>query len=273
MLKRMKTRRHRTVTDEHIEVAPELLGRPLASPARRGWALCIDLVLSFLAYLLCLVLLLKIQDPQFLTRFTTLFSTQQTGGEEQLENLRGFLLILDDRCPKIFTAEEKNIIHADSLALLREWQGQADLTITMNFSDTSTFDSKTRHLSLGGDVLYGRLNSVLSKVTFFLLYFTFVPWIMRGKTPGKWLLRIRIRRLDGQKLTLWDTFSRAGGYSASLSTGGLGFLEALWDRNRQTIHDKIAGTAVIRVPSKRTNRRKLRKTAVKKSAAPKKGTK
>ncbi len=32
-----------------------------------------------------------------------------------------------------------------------------------------------------------------------------------------------------------------------LSTFGLGFLEALWNPNRQTIHDRISGTVVLRL--------------------------
>ena len=42
--------------------------------------------------------------------------------------------------------------------------------------------------------------------------------------PGKALLRIRVIRLDGGPLRLWDCFSRAGGYGASAATLMLGFL-------------------------------------------------
>ena len=52
-------------------------------------------------------------------------------------------------------------------------------------------------------------------------------------------------RLDGRRLTLWNAFSRAGGYSASFATFGLGFLEAFWHPNRQAVHDLISGTVVI----------------------------
>lgn len=55
-------------------------------------------------------------------------------------------------------------------------------------------------------------------------------------------------RLDGRSISAFDAFSRAGGYSASLSTLGLGFFEALWDPNRRALHDKIAATVVIRDP-------------------------
>ena len=42
-----------------------------------------------------------------------------------------------------------------------------------------------------------------------------------------------------------DAFGRTGGYSASLSTFGFGFLEAFWNPNRQTVHDRISGTVVL----------------------------
>ena len=43
-----------------------------------------------------------------------------------------------------------------------------------------------------------------------------------------------------------SSFSRFGGYAAGLATGLLGFLQILWDPNRQGIQDQIAGTVVIR---------------------------
>ena len=44
------------------------------------------------------------------------------------------------------------------------------------------------------------------------------------------------------------SFERFGGYAASLSTGLLGFLQILWDRNRQGLHDKAAGSLVGHSP-------------------------
>jgi uncharacterized RDD family membrane protein YckC len=66
---------------------------------------------------------------------------------------------------------------------------------------------------------------------------------MKGKTPGKTLAGIRVTVLDGRRLSLWNSFGRAGRYAASAATG---FLEAFWHPNRQTIHDRIAGTVVTR---------------------------
>ena len=71
--------------------------------------------------------------------------------------------------------------------------------------------------------------------------------LTRGRSLGKALLGLRIVRLDGRPLTWWNAFCRAGGYSASAATALLGFLEMIWDLNRQTLHDRIAATVVLRV--------------------------
>ncbi|HEX7050626.1 MAG TPA: RDD family protein [Longimicrobiales bacterium] len=78
------------------------------------------------------------------------------------------------------------------------------------------------------------------------LYFTAFLTRWQGLTPGKRLLGIRVIRLDGKPIGWWFAFERFGGYGAAVSTGLLGFLQILWDRNRQGIHDKIAGTVVVR---------------------------
>lgn len=77
------------------------------------------------------------------------------------------------------------------------------------------------------------------------LYFaTLLTWF-QGRTPGKRVMGLRVIRLDGEPISLYIAFERAGGYAAGLATGLLGFAQLLWDPNRQAIHDKIAGTVVI----------------------------
>ncbi|HSL69806.1 MAG TPA: RDD family protein [Longimicrobiales bacterium] len=79
------------------------------------------------------------------------------------------------------------------------------------------------------------------------LYFTAFLALMRGQTPGKKLLRIRVLRLDAKPISWWIAFERFGGYAASATLGLLGFLQILWDRNRQGLHDKAVETVVIKV--------------------------
>lgn len=79
------------------------------------------------------------------------------------------------------------------------------------------------------------------------LYFSIFTWRWQGQTPAKRLLRISIVKLDGSKISFYNSLERASGYTASASIVFLGFLQYFWDRNAQTTHDKIAETIVIEV--------------------------
>ena len=87
------------------------------------------------------------------------------------------------------------------------------------------------------------------------VYFTLTLAWWGGYTPGKRLLGVRVVRLDGRPLTLWNAFERFGGYAAGLATGLVGFAQVLWDPNRQGVQDKIAGTVVVRMADADTPRR------------------
>lgn len=77
------------------------------------------------------------------------------------------------------------------------------------------------------------------------LYFTVFNAWWHGQTPGKRVMGIRVIQLDGTYMNLWDSFGRYGGYGAGFATGLLGFIQVIWDANRQAIQDKISATVVI----------------------------
>ena len=77
------------------------------------------------------------------------------------------------------------------------------------------------------------------------VYFTLAVGWLRGRTPGKFLFRIRVVRLDGKDLTCMDSFVRNSGYAAGLATGLIGFLRVLWGPNPPVHQDKVAGTVVV----------------------------
>lgn len=77
------------------------------------------------------------------------------------------------------------------------------------------------------------------------LYLTVTLSGWNGVTVGKKLMGIRVVRLDGEPITWWIAFERAGGYAAGFATGLLGFAQVYWDANRQAIHDRIVGTVVV----------------------------
>ena len=78
----------------------------------------------------------------------------------------------------------------------------------------------------------------------------------RGQTPGKQLVRIRVMRVDGTASDWSWTFVREFGVkfvlfevAADVVTLGLAAvienLWAFWDKDRQTLHDKIMKTVVV----------------------------
>ncbi len=79
------------------------------------------------------------------------------------------------------------------------------------------------------------------------LYFSIFTWRWQGQTPAKRLLKISVVKLDGSKISFYNSLERASGYTASASIVFLGFLQYFWDRNAQTTHDKIAETIVVEV--------------------------
>lgn len=78
------------------------------------------------------------------------------------------------------------------------------------------------------------------------IYLTIMTSWWKGQTVGKRIMKIRVLRLDGEPITWWAAFERAGGYAAGFATGLLGFAQVYWDANRQCIHDRISGTVVVR---------------------------
>jgi uncharacterized RDD family membrane protein YckC len=76
-----------------------------------------------------------------------------------------------------------------------------------------------------------------------LSYFTFfLGW--SGRTPGKALLKLDVRRTDGGEMTYTRGFLRGVGYLVSLTFVGLGFLWIAFDERKRGWHDYLSGTWV-----------------------------
>lgn len=73
------------------------------------------------------------------------------------------------------------------------------------------------------------------------------PWNSIGWSPGKRLVGLRLVRGEGGPPGPLHGFGRSVGAVVSDLLLGLGYLWALWDRNNQTWHDKLAGTYVVRL--------------------------
>jgi len=78
-----------------------------------------------------------------------------------------------------------------------------------------------------------------------VVYFSLLPAWWRGQTLGKRLLRLRVLELTGKPMTAMRCLRRYGGYVAGMATGGLGLAQVVWDSNRQGLQDKAAHTVVV----------------------------
>ena len=103
---------------------------------------------------------------------------------------------------------------------------------------------KPRPIQWRDDALQG-LHRLGLRFGWAIAYFTLLPFWWQGQTVGKRLFGLRVVELTGKPLGLMTSFGRYGGYAAGLATGGLGFLQVLWDPNRQAVQDKLAHTVVV----------------------------
>ena len=70
-----------------------------------------------------------------------------------------------------------------------------------------------------------------------------------GATPGKMLVGLRIVADDGTRLTFVRALARFAAESVSAMPLGAGYLVALFNPSRQTLHDLIARTLVVQSPT------------------------
>jgi uncharacterized RDD family membrane protein YckC len=102
-----------------------------------------------------------------------------------------------------------------------------------------------------GPILLSILIGLLALVAWVWLY-QGVYGGKRGATPGKRIVGLRlVDASTGQPIGAWKAIGRY--LFASFISGQicyLGYLWVLWDRDRQTWHDKVVSSYVVRSPSR-----------------------
>jgi hypothetical protein len=282
------------ITPDAFTVAPHLLGRPLARPARRAAAMMIDLILVALmihafgsVFLPAVggVMLVRILKPSrtggimrqgavFAIGFVAILlivgsalDALRDEGDE-LDHAAGRAAIADAQAGVALAADSLRgaAAAADSLRdTSADADADADSTAATDTADFGRDDEDRADVVPAASDDDGDderdeprgVRRMLAAVAddlgigfgWMALYFTAFVMLGKGQTPGKLVLGIRVIRLDGRPMSWWVSFERFGGYAASFSIGLLGFLQILWDRNRQGLHDKAVGTVVVRETS------------------------
>ena len=101
-----------------------------------------------------------------------------------------------------------------------------------------------------GEMGLGAFASAEVVIAFYLLgllvslgYYTFFVGLS-GRTPGKEIMRLDVRRSDGGPMTYGRALLRWAGYLVSLTFAGLGFFWIIFDERKKGWHDYLSGTWV-----------------------------
>ncbi|MBM3131877.1 MAG: RDD family protein [Chloroflexi bacterium] len=72
-------------------------------------------------------------------------------------------------------------------------------------------------------------------------------WVRRGQTPGKMAMRISVIQTNGSAITVEKALLRYLGYIVCGAFVLIPFLWVVFDPRKQGIHDKFAGTCVVKI--------------------------
>ncbi|NQD38553.1 RDD family protein [Permianibacter sp. IMCC34836] len=258
------------VTPHAFLIAPHLLGKPLATPKARAWAIAIDFVLVALlsqvgSFLLAVAL--AVLSYQLISKRSQLTPLAQTrAGKLPIVLVALFVgwaffsglhLFNDDdepdRSAEVASAAEELVaanVDADVAANTGADANVApsQLAAERELSKLRAENKRLKAEATGFSVIEtGKkmLDDIGFGFGWAAVYFSLLTAWWKGQTIGKRMLGIRVVQLNGRALSVWDCFNRYGGYAAGFATGLLGFAQVIWDDNRQAIHDKISFTVVV----------------------------
>ena len=256
--------RCRWVTPEPLNVSPDLVGLPLATPWRRSLAMGLDLAV---------VALVAESGDLWLFAGLVLVVLQlrnQRHGKENRKRL-GWLLaallvwLAASQAWSLWQAPARERAAAERRAERAAAASASGASAVPAQSAEDTDDAEPAETPeqqiarLEGELDKARaarprtvreqaeelLDVVASRFGWGIVYFSLLPAWWGGQTLGKRALGLRVVQLTGQPVTVMTSLKRYGGYAAGMATGGLGFAQILWDPTRQGLQDKAAQTVVV----------------------------
>ena len=110
---------------------------------------------------------------------------------------------------------------------------------------SSTSPAEVAHLLIQSNALNMMLINGIIQIAIIGIILVSVQWLW-GITPGKWLMDLRIRRVDTlEPITRWQMALRFMAYVPACAPLMLGIIWASFNKRRRGWHDYMAGTVVI----------------------------
>jgi uncharacterized RDD family membrane protein YckC len=234
---------------QSLAVDTTLAGRALPSPRRRMAAFAIDYALLLLptmaTALLFAGLALRLSDPAgYAAVKTTIFAMPEEPAAQHAV-LRDLAPVLARVDAEGLPAAVKADVEAGDLDRAADRLADADILVALGVGggEPQLLGPKTVRLALERLIPDAIRSAALFLVP--AIYFA-VATSRWGTTVGKRLLGLRVVRLDGRPLTLFEGIERFGAYFGILGTLGLGLFDLWRDPNRRLGHDRAVDTVVVR---------------------------
>lgn len=101
------------------------------------------------------------------------------------------------------------------------------------------------------DMSYAEILGYISAIMYgaYLLHGIYCTFFhgYNGQTVGKMVMNLKVVTTAGENLSYWKSFKRWLGYFASSIIFYIGYLMVAFTKDKQGLHDKIAGTYVVRL--------------------------
>ncbi len=109
-------------------------------------------------------------------------------------------------------------------------------------------DAKQHDNNPSDQAFYVAVAVILAYILAFVPLYYIVLWSRWGQTVGMMAVHIKVLSRAGGRLSLGRSALRLLGVAASVAPLFLGIVIALFDRERRTLYDRLAGTVVVELP-------------------------
>lgn len=225
-----------------------LIGRELAQPLRRLTAFGIDIAIVMVPAVLAAVLFaavaLRATDRPAYDAMRALLAREVRTDAQSLDAMAALLPRLVAIGAEGLPIEAIAAVRAgrprDAAAFVKD--ARVELSLTFTDDDARSLAPGSIRINIAKFVPGIVRGAALLGVP--ALYFTLLG-ITAGGTIGKRLTGLEVRRIDGRRPTLMESFDRFGGYAQVPGTLFIGLADLWRDPNRRLAHDRGSNTVVL----------------------------